>query len=159
MPARVLNYLGHHAIAVTALICSLLALAGASYAALVVADHSVDPVSLNPRYIGGYVRAWVSVDASGQVTASGGGVRVLGDSDVAPGHYIIDWRPRPTSPCEAIGGVDFTNGPVPGYVIAEAFDGGRGGGRGEQSTVQTYSPQGQPTALAYDLELICSTPR
>ena len=34
MPARVLNYLGHHAIAITALICSLLALAGASYAAL-----------------------------------------------------------------------------------------------------------------------------
>jgi hypothetical protein len=32
MPARVLNYLGHHAIAITALICSLLALGGPLWA-------------------------------------------------------------------------------------------------------------------------------
>jgi hypothetical protein len=158
MPTRALNYLGHHAIAITALICSLLALAGASYAAIGLANHSIDPVNLNPRYIGGYVRAWVSVDGNGHVTASGGGVQVLADSDVAPGHFIIDWRPRPTTPCTAIGSVDFTNGPVPGYVIAQAFAGGRGGRGGEQSTVQTYNPQGQPTALAYDVQLICSTP-
>jgi hypothetical protein len=32
-------------------------------------------------------------------------------------------------------------------------------GRGEQSIVQTYNAQGQPTALPYDVELLCSTPR
>lgn len=154
---RVLDYLRHHAIALTALSCSFLALAGASYAAFELPNHSIDPAKLNPRYIGGYVRAWASVNASGRVTASGGGVRVLVDRAVAPGHYIIDWRPRPTSRCTAIGSVDFTGGaPVPGYVIAGAA---ASPGRGEQSAVQTYNAQGQPAVLAFDVQLVCSTPR
>ena len=33
MPSRALNYIGHHAIAITALVCSILALAASSYAA------------------------------------------------------------------------------------------------------------------------------
>jgi hypothetical protein len=133
------------------------ALGGTSYAAISVSNHSITPVKLNPRYIGGYVRAWVSVNANGHVTASAGGVRVLADPAVAPGHYVIDWRPRPTSRCTAVGSVDFTGGaPVPGYVIAGAAS---SPGRGEQSAVQTYNPQGQPTMLAYDVQLLCATPR
>lgn len=141
---------------VIAYLALFVALGGTSYAAVTLPNHSIDPVKLNPRYIGGYVRAWVSVNASGRVTASGGRVRVIPDPDVAPGHYIIDWRPRPTSRCGPIGSVDFSAGPVPGYVIAEA---GTSHERGEQSAVQTYNAQGMPAALAFDLMLVCSTPR
>ena len=132
------------------------ALSGTSYAAISLANHAITPVKLNPRYIGGYVRAWASVNASGRVTASGGGVRVQVDHAVGPGHYIVDWQPRPTTRCTAIGSVDFTGGaPVPGYVIAGAS---ASPGRGEQSTLQTYDAQGEPATLAFDVELVCSTP-
>jgi hypothetical protein len=139
-----------------AYIALFIALGGTSYAAFGIVNHSITPVKLNPRYIGGYVRAWASVNANGRVAASAGGVRVLPDPNVAPGHYIIDWHPRPTSRCTAVGSVDLSDGLIPGYVIAGT---GASPGRGEQSAVQTYNPQGQAAALAYDVELLCSTPR
>jgi hypothetical protein len=151
---RLLSHARSNLIAYVAL---FVALGGTSYATISISNHSITPVKLDPRDIGGYVRAWASVTATGRVGASAGGVRVIPDPGVAPGHYIIDWHPRPTSPCTAVGSVDFTGGaPVAGYVIAGAAS---SPGRGEQSTVQTYDPQGQPTALAYDVELLCGTPR
>lgn len=137
----------------------LVALGGTSYAAVSLPNHSVDPVTLNPRFIGGYVRGWASVNANGRVTASGGGVKVLVDSGVEPGHYIIDWRPKPTTGCTSIGGVNLrgAGGPsVPGYLVTQS---GASRARGEQTAVQAYNAQGQPTALAFDVELLCSTPR
>ncbi len=83
---------------------------------------------------------------------------MLVDLAIGPGHYIIGWRPRPTSPCEASGSVDLSGigeQSVPGYLLAEAA-GTRG--RGEQSFVQTYNAQGQPEALPFDLQLICASP-
>jgi hypothetical protein len=150
---RILNHVRTNLVGYLAL---FVALGGTSYAAIGISNHSINPVKLNPRNIGGYVRAWASVNANGRVTASTGGVGVLVDSTVAPGHYIIDWHPRPTSRCTTIGSVDFSSGPVPGYLISEtAFS----PGRGEQSAVQTYNSQGQPAMLAYDIELLCATPR
>ena len=151
---RVLDHIKRNVVGYVAL---FVALGGSGYAAIDISNHSITPAKLNPRYIGGYVRAWVSVNANGRVTASGGGVRVIPDPNVAPGHYIINWRPRPTSRCTAIGSVDFTGGaPVPGYVIAGAAS---SPGRGEQSAVQTYNAQGQPANLAFDVALLCTTPR
>lgn len=132
-----------------------IALSGTSYAALELPNHSITPAKLNPRYIGGYVRAWASVNANGRVAASAGGVRVVVDTGVGPGHYILDWYPRPTSRCEATGSVDLSNGLIPGYVIAQTA-GTRV--RGEQSIVQTYNAQGQADALAFDAQLICAIP-
>lgn len=132
------------------------ALGGTSYAAVALPNRSVNPVTLNPHGIGGYVRAWASVDANGRISLSNGGVRVVVDSAVGPGHYIVDWRTRPSTPCEATGSVDLRNGLVPGYVIAETA---ASHVRGEQSIVQTYNAPGQATALAFDVDLICSTPR
>jgi hypothetical protein len=151
---RLLVHVRRQAVGYVALV---VALGGTSYAAVAISNHSINPVNLNPRNIGGYVRAWVSVNASGRVTASGGGVRVIVDSAVAPGHYIIDWHPRPSSPCQAVGSVGLTRGALaPGYLIAGSA---ASRARGEQSVVQTYNAQGQPTALTFDVELVCSTPR
>ena len=70
-----LAYLRHHAIAITALVCSLLALAGASYAALdlpngsvgarQIKNHVIAPVKLDPRLIAATVRSWVIVQWQG----------------------------------------------------------------------------------------------
>ncbi len=155
MTARPLHHIRQNIVSYIAL---FFAVTGTSVAAVSLAKHSIDPVNLNGRYIGGYVRAWVSVAANGPVTASGGGVRVQRDFNIAPGHYIIDWHPRPTSSCSAIGsvGIGLGSGPAPGYVVAGT---GYSRGRGEQSAVQVYNAQGQATALSYDLELVCATPR
>ena len=150
---RLFNHMRGNAVAYVAL---FVALGGSSYAAFNLPNHSITPVKLNPREIGGYTRAWASVGANGRVAASGGGVRVLVDTAVAPGHYIVDWSPRPSTPCTATGSVDLSTGLVPGYLIAETAATRL---RGEQSIVQTYNASGQATALAFDVELICSTPR
>jgi hypothetical protein len=151
---RLLHHIRHNVVAYLAL---FVALAGTSYAAVAIPNHSINPVKLNRHSIGGYVRAWVSVDGNGRVMASAGGVRVLRDFNFAAGHYIIRWHPRPSSRCTTVGSVDFTGGAVvPGYVITQAFS-SRGGG--EQSTIQVYNAFGQPAALAYDVALLCATPR
>ena len=151
---RLFNHMRGNAVAYVAL---FVALGGSSYAAFNLPNHSITPVKLNPREIGGYTRAWASVGANGRVAASGGGVRVLVDTAVAPGHYIIDWSPRPSTPCTATGSVGLTGGAlVPGYVIAGSIN---SRARGEQTVVQTYNSQGQPTPLMFNLDLICATPR
>jgi hypothetical protein len=72
---RVLAYVRHNALAALALACSLLSLAGASYAALSlppgsvgaaqIRNHAIDPVKLNPKTIAGSIRAWVVVQWGG----------------------------------------------------------------------------------------------
>ena len=142
---------------VVAYLALFVALGGSSYAAFSLPNHSIDPVKLNPHSIGGYVRAWASVTSTGRVSASGGGVRVVVDSSVGPGHYIVDWHPRPSTACQAVGSAGLTGGALaPGYLIAAS---GVSRALGEQSVIQTYNAQGQPTPLTFDVELICATPR
>ena len=142
---------------VVAWVALFVAVGGTSYAAVAISNHSITPVKLNPSYIGGYARGVGKRQRQRAGRCCQLGVYAFSpDSGVAPGHYIVDWHPRPTSPCAAIGSVDLSNGLIPGYVIAETA---ASPGRGEQSTVQTYNPQGQPAALPYDLELLCATPR
>ncbi|MGH2926696.1 MAG: hypothetical protein ACRET5_15765 [Steroidobacteraceae bacterium] len=131
------------------------ALGGTGVAAVALSNGSITPVKLNARSIGGYVRGWVAVSARGRVTGSGGSVRVQADSGVAAGHYIVNWRPRPTSRCASVGSVSIAGGLVPGYVTTSSAS---TRGRGEQSVVQVYDAQGQPAALPFMLELVCATP-
>ena len=74
MIGKTLNYISHHAIAILALICSLLALAGASYAAITIPKNSVGTAQLKPgavtpgklsdKQFGGYVRMFAVVNAN-----------------------------------------------------------------------------------------------
>src|ERR1700761_6705487 len=79
MISRTVNYISHHAIAFLALICSLLALAGASYAAITLPKNSVGNQQIKrgavapPKFskqIGGYVRMFAVVNASGKLAYS-----------------------------------------------------------------------------------------
>jgi hypothetical protein len=79
MLSKTLNYISHHAIAIFALVCSLLALAGASYAAINLPKNSVGNPQIKrgavapPKFskqIGGYVRMYAVVDADSRLVGS-----------------------------------------------------------------------------------------
>ena len=75
MLSKTLSYISHHAIAMVALVCSLLALAGASYAATQLPKNSVGNPQIQqgavspPKFssqIGGYVRMYAKINAAGR---------------------------------------------------------------------------------------------
>ena len=118
MITRILDYLRRNAIALTALGCSLLALGGASYAAINLPNNSVGtaqlrngavtPAKTNHGLIGGYVRAWAVTNNACQLVTSSGGARIGNDHPCTPngGALIISWRgkfPRSRLACVAVG--------------------------------------------------------
>ena len=84
---RTVDYLRRNALAALALVCSLLSLAGASYAALSlpagsvgsrqlqngavtakkIQNRSITPIKFDPSTIGGSVRHWAHVSQDGQI--------------------------------------------------------------------------------------------
>jgi hypothetical protein len=85
---RFVAYLRHHALASTALVCSLLALAGASYAdfslpagsvgAAQIKNHVIGAQKFNQNVIAASIRAWVVVQwgAGGKLVARASSSRV-----------------------------------------------------------------------------------
>jgi hypothetical protein len=109
----VIERLVHHArrnsIAYLALVCAMLALAGASYAALQVPVGSVgepqirnkviDPIKLDPTYISGSVRHWANVSPNGQMVNSSN----LGASaSTGTGNYVMTWADAFSTRCVVI---------------------------------------------------------
>jgi hypothetical protein len=170
LTSRILEYLRDHALAAAAFVCSILALAGSSYAAFTISgseirNGTINPVKLNPKYINGTVRAWAIVSPSGQVIRGKGGPKVTllaGD----PGGYGIRWGVE-VGRCETNASVDFSSSPpessnnpsapsANGYAIASTARGASG--RGNETVVQTFDwQQSQPTAapLGFDVAVIC----
>jgi hypothetical protein len=121
--ANTLEYLRRNAIALTALVCALLALAGGTYAAVSLPRGSVGPQQLNHKLIGGYVRAWATITPSNRVLGSSGGARVRGGP--APGPLTVTWPgkfARSRSACTAVATASSGSGPSP----LNAFYEGRG---------------------------------
>jgi hypothetical protein len=76
---RTIHYVSHHSIAILALVCSLLALAGASYAAIKLPKNSVGNAQIKkgavspPKFssqVGGYVRMYAVVNANSKLQYS-----------------------------------------------------------------------------------------
>jgi hypothetical protein len=163
---RILRYLADHALALVALICSLLALAGASYAAFTISgsqirNHTINPSKLNPRFINGNVRAWALVGASGKVMVSAGRPKVTPSSGL-PSEYRIRWGVK-VARCATVASIDGADsrpteqvtGPgnsslqlASGYAVASLLHQGL-------ELVDTYSQAGQPTQLAFNVAVIC----
>jgi hypothetical protein len=163
----ILEYLRRHALAAAAFVCSILALAGSSYAAFTISgsqirNHTINPAKLNPKFINGNVRAWAIVAPNGRVIASAGRPRVtLGLSN--PGDYEIRWRVRVgrcvsettiddyiSPPTERVAVPGDPSAPfTAGYAVAATS------GTHNASAVQTFDQQGQPTPLGFDLAVIC----
>src|ERR1700753_4118217 len=103
MLKKSLDYASHHAIAILALVCSLLALAGASYAATQLPRNSVGNPQIKrgavapPKFskdIGGSGRADAKSSAAGKLQASSPNAKLIGwrFSTAGPSGGTIEWR-------------------------------------------------------------------
>jgi hypothetical protein len=110
MLTRTLNYISHHTIAILALVCSLLALAGASYAAIKLPKNSVGNAQIKngavapPKFskqVGGYVRMYAVVNANStlQYASPAGMISHWGNSSVPGGLSFghVSWKPTVTA--------------------------------------------------------------
>jgi hypothetical protein len=166
---RTLDYLSRHALAAAAFACSILALAGSSYAAFTIngnqiVNHTIAPSKFDPKFINGTVRAWAVVDAKGRVLAGAGRPQIAA---FALGLYEIGWRgvTLPLGQCETSASIDQVqenpSGPgvsltTAGFVTASTTGGVLGKRRRTAGTaVQTFNQAGQPTSLGFDVAVIC----
>ncbi len=160
-------------------IALFVALGGTGYAAISIPrnsvgaaqirNRSITPVKLNPNSIGGSVRAWAIVRANASVVASSR--KAVAFSSLLPGSYIIQWGVRLPNTCATIVNLDnrspdktpiqLGNGGgtdvVIGYasnVDTETVPTG-GGHRVSQTSLNTFNQSGQPTAMAFDVAVIC----
>jgi hypothetical protein len=161
-------------------IALFVALGGTGYAAVAIPrnsvgsaqirNHSISPVKLNPKSIGGSVRAWAIVSSTGKVLAGSGRPRVSFISS-SPGLFDIAWRVRFPSNCATIANIDSESPPtetIPitvggstgtetlavGYVSAVASSSPRAS-KGSGTLLTTFNQAGQPTPLAFDVAVIC----
>jgi hypothetical protein len=156
VPLKILSYLREHAIATLALICSLLALAGSSYAAFSVPDHSVGAAKLDPRSIAASVSAWVNVQwgKGGKLVAAGSSSRVkvagLSDADA------ITWVHRRFGPqCLASVTPQINHPPdvnLGGYVTAQFIP------RQGLLYLFGFGPDGTRRPQAASVLVVCPTP-
>jgi hypothetical protein len=161
---KLLHHIRSNAVAYAAL---FVALGGSSYAAVSIngsqiRNHTINPSKFNGRFINGNTRAWAIVRPNGSVVASAGRPKVTAALSPDLGGYFIKWGVNvgrcPTEvtidsdsspPTETLG-----NGSMrltAGYGVASSFV-----AAGHRSTVvQTFNQAGQPTALAFDVAVIC----
>ncbi len=167
-----IEYVRHHAIAILALICSLLALAGASYAsfglpagsvgARQLRDNSITPAKFNHKLINGAVRAWAIVAANGHVIA-GGGNPIVRRTPALPAQYDVLWGVNLPHACASVANINSNHSPVTegppvnltaGYaVVANGFTGR--GRRNNGTLVETFNQAGRWTPLGFYLAVIC----
>jgi hypothetical protein len=167
LTGRIVEYLRQHALGAAAFVCSILALAGSSYAAFTIngsqiRSHTINPVKLNPKFINGNVRAWAIVAPNGRVIASAGKPKVTPViSD--PGGYGIRWGVKvgrcatdatidseSSSPTERVSIPGNPSAPfTAGYATAATS------GAHNETAVQTFDEQGQPAQLGFDVAVIC----
>jgi hypothetical protein len=112
MIGKTLTYISHHAIAILALVCSLLALAGASYAAIQLPKNSVGNAQIKqgavapPKFsaqIGGYVRMYAKINQAGQLVYSYPNAKLVGWSvSSSRSGGTIYWKPRTPNRCVAL---------------------------------------------------------
>ena len=157
------NIVGYIALVIT--------LGGTSYAATTpmisgaqIQNHTIQPAKLDPSLINGNVRAWAIVGPAGHVLASAGKPKVTqlaGD----PGGYGIRWRVK-VGRCDTIATIDVKSSPsterlaIPGnpsapFTAGYAVASSDAAARGNETYVQTYNQQGQPTPLGFNLTVVC----
>src|SRR5579872_1850355 len=141
---RVITHVRSNVVAYLAL---FVALGGTSYAAVSIPNHSVTPVKFDSKLLGGYVRGWVHVSATGRLLASGGRWQASMDPH-SPGHYEIQWSGLPKTACTSAVSADIppTVSPTPGYAVASTFS----FRRHVVTAVYTYNAVGQQSPMSFD---------
>jgi hypothetical protein len=165
-----ITILRQHAVATAALVCSLLALAGASYAATSlpansvgarqIKNHSIDPVKFDPRIITGTVRAWARTTATGGVVGGDGPVNVSAKNVIVPdqpGVVTVRWNNVLPTNCATVATVA-TEGAGEQGGFADALTGPGVVPANEHNSytiVTTFNVHGQVTALPFYVAVIC----
>jgi hypothetical protein len=160
-------------------IALFVALGGTGYAAISIPrnsvgaaqirNRSITPVKLNPKSIGGSVRAWAIIRANATVIASSG--KPIVSASAVPGGYRIQWGVRLPRTCATVadvdvrspdktpvqlpggGGTDVVIGSVSG-VDTETIPASSGHTIAE-TNLNTFNQAGQPTPMAFDVAVIC----
>jgi hypothetical protein len=159
---RLLGHARANVVAYLALLLAGLALAGGAYAALAVPDnsvgarqirnHSIGPVKFDPRAIGGSVRHWARVDATGRIVASGSRARDLTPAS-SQGVYLITWSDSFSNRCAAIATV---LGPVAGLGASSGYANARVTGVHPTGVfVSTYGPDGKQAPAPFSVVVVC----
>lgn len=167
---RTLDYLRRNALAALALVCSLLSLAGASYAALSLpagsvgtpqlrngavtntklADGSITPAKLDSRELGGSIRYWAQVSQGGKVLSGSRGA----SASVGSNEYTVSWGARFSSRCAAM----VTPAAVPGIApIADSTGVGvnEPPGKGNTRVFVWTCSDGTPTQAPFYVAVVC----
>ena len=159
MIKRLIHHANRHSIAYLALVCSMLALAGASYASLHIPNgavgekqlknHVIDPVKWDPTYVTAFIRRWAHVDASG---------RLLNSSPFAQSaivgvtvSYDVTWGDAFSGNCmplTTVEGGQASAGFANAHVITQRNN-------ATLVNVRTYNPQGQAAAEPFYLSVTC----
>lgn len=174
--SRLIHHANKHSIGYLALVCSLLALGGASYAAVNIPNHSIgtnkikngavgekqlknksiDPVKWDPTFVTSFVRRWANVDATGKYLSGaphGSSTQQSGH----PGVYELTWGDAFKSFCAPIVSVDATistgsTTPGTGFANASILT------QSNNATavfVHTYNQHGNPTNEPFSIAIIC----
>jgi hypothetical protein len=130
MIGKTLNYISHHAIAILALVCSLLALAGASYAATQLPKNSVGNAQIKQgavappklsKEIGGYVRLYAKISPAGKILYASPGAKVTQWAPSSTGIIgTIAWRHQAAS-SKACSALATPSNPPQGPISATVF--------------------------------------
>jgi hypothetical protein len=116
-----------------------------------LANGAVTPAKLNGHTIGGSVRHWAEIDASGAVVSSSGKAHVIGNPQ--QGGYVVSWGDTFSTRCIAVATPVASNlllGPSSGYANARIT-----GAHPTSVWVDTYNAQGEPSPAALSLAVIC----
>jgi len=149
---KILAYLRCNAIALLAL---FVALGGTSYAAFSLPagsvgarqlrNRSIDPVKLDPRFTGAFVRDWAVIDGNGHVMASHPRARTNGFHGTGIGN--VNWGQRPRLGC--FGLATLNDGVNPGF--AQVF------GNPGELLVQTYGLSGRLASATVAVAVLCTS--
>ena len=165
MTRRLLHHASRNSIAYLALVCSMLALAGASYAATKIGTNqlrngavtepkiknkTIDPVKWDPTYVTAFVRRFANVSATGQYL-SGSPSGASKAEGTTPGTYELTWGDAFASFCSPIVTVQSTGGAA-GFANANIVT------QPNNATlvfVHTYDTHGQATAEPFSIGIVC----
>jgi hypothetical protein len=171
MIRRTVHHANRHSIAYLALACSLLALGGASYAAIRIPNGSVgtkqikngavgekqlknksiDPVKWDPTFVTSFVRRWANVGADGKYLS--GAPHGSSSAQAAhPGVYELTWGDAFKSFCAPVVSVDSATSANAGFANANIVT------QSNNATavfVHTYNTHGTPTDEPFSIAIIC----
>jgi hypothetical protein len=158
-----LRYVRANAIAFLAL---FVALGGAGYAAISIPrnsvgaaqlrNHSIDPVKFDSKFIGGSVRAWAYVSATGHVYSSHGVDTHVRTQSAFPGSYGLRLTEQNVRGCAAIAApvADVSHGTAsgPGSAVAAVVSRFT---HNVSVSIGTFDPSGQPAPLTFLVQVLC----